>query len=925
MSDLPTGTLTFLFTDIAGSTRLWDTQHAAMKQAHERQADLIAAFVHQYNGHLVRNRGEGDSTFSVFSSPMDALAAAAGFQRALHADTWPTDTPLRIRAALHIGPAELHWGDYNSTAVNRCARLRSLAAAGQTLVSQAIFEETQDHLPEGVTLRSLGSHRLKDLQRPELVYQLCHPDLPDDFAPLRSLDTLPTNLPQQLTRFIGRETEILQLASLLHPDTASPSRLLTLLGAGGAGKSRLAVQVGAELLEDYPDGVWLVELAAIEAEALVAQVALTAMGLRDEPGRTAEETLQTYLQGRKLLLVLDNCEHMVGACARLVEALLRSSPSLRVLATSREALNIPAETVWRIPSLSLPESGDQATREAIHTSEAVQLFLDRAQAASPHFVLTDGNASLLAQICRRLDGIPLALELAAARVRVLSVEQIAARLDDRFKLLTGGSRTALPRQQTLRALIDWSYALLSASEQELLVRLSVFAGGWTLEGAEQICEGGEIEDWEVLDLLTSLVDKSLVIYEDSGEFPRYGMLESIREYGHEKLTQSDQEATYLRRHGDYYSALAVETEPQLLGPEQARLLKELEAEHDNMRAVLARVHEILDGPEIALRLTSGFWRFWWMRGFWREGLGHLLTALENAPNASDLRARATTRNGAGVIATRLGDFVQARALLETALSERRQQNDRKGAAGSLFNLAHVEAYQGNLNHARDYYELSLEIHREFQNESSQAYCLLGLANTTALLGDHTLASERFESALALLHRLGDRGGEMLVLGNYGGHLLNQGDAQRCIAYTEQALSISRELNNLEAEGLYLPNLAGAAIALGEYRQAYAYLREALRASVRLGDKRTLAASLEAMAMLYSFLEEAAKSARLYGCTDIGYDRIALKRPEQGEQFRESRFIVLREQLGEERFTALWTEGQQLSMEAAVQEVLAEED
>jgi tetratricopeptide (TPR) repeat protein len=379
-----------------------------------------------HNGHSVRSRGEGDSTFSVFRSPADALAAACAFQRALHAEEWPTDTPLRVRAALHIGPAELREGDYNSTAVNRCARLRSLAAPGQTLVSQAVADLTRDLLPEGVTLRSLGSHRLKDLQRPEQIFQLCHPDLPDDFAPLRSLDTLPTNLPPLLTSFIGREAELQQLTSLLRTDAlAGPpaALLLTLADPGGAGKTRLAMQAGAELLEAYPDGVWLVELAPLADDALVAQTVAAKLGLQEEPGRTLLQTLQEYLRGRTLLLVLDNCEHLVDACAQLATSLLRTCPNLRLLATSREPLNIAGETIWRIPSLSLPEGTETVSLAAVQASEAARLFIDRAQTVSPGFQATEQNADAIARISRRLDGIALALELAAARTRALSVHR----------------------------------------------------------------------------------------------------------------------------------------------------------------------------------------------------------------------------------------------------------------------------------------------------------------------------------------------------------------------------------------------------------------------------------------------------------------------------------------------------------------------
>ena len=516
MSALPDGTVTFLLTDVEGSTALWERSSEAMQAALARHDAIMADVVGRHNGIVVKSRGEGDSIFAVFGLARDAVAAAAELQRTLQTEPWPTETQLRVRMALHTGEAELRDGDYFGSVVNRAARLRAVAYGGQILLSQATEQLVQDHLAADLGLYDLGEHRLRNLERPERIFQLTAPDLPRESRPLLTLDTLPNNLPTQLTSFVGREREIAEVRALL-----STVRLLTLVGSGGAGKTRLSLQVAAGLVDRYPDGVWLVELAALADPTLVPQTVAAALGVRDPGARSLTAVLAEHLQSKQILLVLDNCEHLVGACAELADALLHASPGLRILATSREALGIAGETTWRVPSLLLPDPRQLPTADRLLAFEAVRLFIERAVAAAPGFTITNANAPAVVQICQRLDGIPLAIELAAVRVKVLTPEQIAARLDDRFRLLTAGSRTALPRQQTLRALVDWSHELLTEPERLLFRRLSVFAGGWTLEAAEAVCaddasSGAQqaLDAFEILDLLALLVDKSLVLTDE---------------------------------------------------------------------------------------------------------------------------------------------------------------------------------------------------------------------------------------------------------------------------------------------------------------------------------------------------------------------------------------------------------------------------
>jgi predicted ATPase/class 3 adenylate cyclase len=571
-TSLPTGTVTFLFTDIEGSTQLWEQHPDAMRLALARHDASLTAAIQSNHGHVFKT--VGDAFCAAFAMAPDAIDAALAAQRHLHA-LQPSAVPsaaglaLKVRIALHTGAAKVRGGDYFGPALNRVARLLAIAHGGQVLLSGATQELVQDDLPPGSSLRDLGRHRLRDLQRPEQVYQLFAPDLPAHFPPLRSLEAFRHNLPVQLTSFIGRKREMAEVKRLL-----AESRLLTLTGSGGCGKTRLALQVAADLLEEFPEGVWLVELAPLADPGLVPQAVASVLGLREEPGRSLTATLTDALRARSLLLVLDNCEHLLSACAQLVESLLHACPQLRVLASSREGLGIGGEQTYPVPSLSLPDPQRLPALDELQEYEAVRLFAERAGLSQPRFAVTAANAPSVVQVCRRLDGIPLAIELAAARMKALPVEKIAERLDDCFRLLTGGSRTALPRQQTLRALIDWSYNLLSEPERTLLRRVSVFAGGWTLEAAEAVCAGEAecagappgplpgIKAWEVIDLLTSLVEKSLVMYEEQGGEARYRLLETVRQYARDRLLETGEAAAVRGRHRDWCLALAERAEPE---------------------------------------------------------------------------------------------------------------------------------------------------------------------------------------------------------------------------------------------------------------------------------------------------------------------------------------------------------------------------
>ena len=571
MSELPIGTITYLFTDVVGSTPLWQQHPLEMNNVMAHHDSLLTSIIEANGGTVVRPRGEGDSIFAVFMRATDAVGAASAAQQLLLAETWPEDIAINVRMALHTGESELREHDYYGNAVNRCARLRSIAHGGQILISEATAQLVRDDLSGEISLRELGAHRLKDLQRPEQVFQLLHPNLPADFPALNCLDARPHNLPVQLTSFIGREEEIDEVNGLL-----STARLVTLAGAGGSGKTRLAQEIGASVIEEYPDGVWFIGLADLaDPNMLRPHVADTF--------RVGEDALYGYLQGKSILLILDNCEHMVVGAASLVQWLL-SCPGVNVIATSREALNLAGERTFQVPPLPVPVNN--ADQRILPGCPSVQLFLERARAANPAFELTATNAASVSQIVRRIDGIPLAIELAASRVILLQPAEIASRLDESFKLLRGGPVNALAHHQTLESCIDWSYDMLGSEQQTLFRQLSVFRGGFTLPACGAVSESDD--EFEVLESLSQLADKSLVRTVAAGEETRYYLLEPLRQYAAARIT-ADETVEAGGRHGRYFQGLAERAAPELRGPDQLEWLTRLETEHDNLRAAMRGV------------------------------------------------------------------------------------------------------------------------------------------------------------------------------------------------------------------------------------------------------------------------------------------------------------------------------------------------
>ena len=701
------------------------------------------------------------------------------------------------------------------------------------------------------------------------------------------------------------------------------TRLLTLVGTGGIGKTRLALQAAAEVMAAYRDGVWLVDLAPLTDPALVPSAVAQVLGVREAVGKTLIETLCRQVKGRELLLVLDNCEHLLDGCAKVADALLRQCRGVQILASSREALGISGEQAYRVPSLSLPDPKQVHSPVSVAQFEAIQLFTDRALLARPNFRVTDQNASTLASVCYRLDGIPLAIELAATRVRSLSLEEIDGKLDQRFRLLTGGSRTALPRQQTLRSLIDWSYDLLNDPEKLLLQRLSVFAGGWTLEAVERVCAGEGMEEWEILDLLTSLSDKSLVMAEQDDEHSRYRLLDTVRQYALEKLAESGGGEAVRKRHLDHFLALAEEAEPKLISAQQTEWLQRLDKEYANLRS--AQDWSFVEaGSGQGLRLCGALQRYWVTRGHLSEGREWCMRALGKAGAEDRTHERAKALNSAGLLAYYQADFPAARALNEESLAIRRQLGDRRGIAPSLNNLGLVACDQGDYRGGSALYEESLAIKRELGDRSGIANLLNNLGNAAYERGDFVFARALHEESLAIRREVGDRQGLANSLNSLGNLASDQGDFASAQSLHEESLAIKRELGYGQGIASSLNSLGNLASDQGDLVSARARQEESLTIVLELGDRWGIARSLAGLAAVVATLGNSLRAAQIWGAAERLRAEVGAPLSPNERSHNDRTVAASRATLGDDAaFDHAWQEGRALTLEQAIELALEE--
>ena len=911
MDEFPSGTVTFLFTDIEESTRLWQEQPEVMSIAHRRHDEILREAIESNNGHIFQI--VGDSFSAAFRNAIDGLRAALSAQRALQKDpaffansaeaTGNLHVPIRVRMGLHTGSAELvkdGSGKYNGyVTVASTQRVMSVAHGGQILLSQTTYDLSQNHLPEGIRLRDMGLHRLKGLRAPLQLYQLLAPDLTQEFPVIYSLDAFPNNLPVQLTSFIGREKEIAEIKKLL-----SSARLVTLTGSGGTGKTRLSQEVGTETLTNFPHGVWLIELASLTESSQIIPAVAHAFGLQELPFNSLTNLVVDYLREKKLLLILDNCEHLISACAHLADELLHHCAGLRILASSREALGISGEVTYHVPSLA--------------DSESTRLFVDRARSVNPNFQLTESNALSVAQICSRLDGIPLAIELAAARVKLLSPEQIAARLDDRFRLLVGGSRTALPRQQTLRALIDWSYDLLTEEERRLLQFASVFTGGWTLDALEAVTD-----DPNTLEHLEQLINKSLVVTEERENEMRYFMLETIRQYAREKLFDAKQSSAARERHFFYFDGLSEKLWQEFYSSTDQLLWRDkVDDEHENLRAALewGLENKIEDAIHLAANfcIASG-----WLSGM-REDLHLVEAALERIKSlppltgdaqiqrqkliAKALFALGTVGIGTGraimplqeaiAISRFTGDklmlgyslemyctasrFGEAPGALEAAQEGlsifTNEVHDHWGLGMAYQNMVSIAIQQGNLVEKEKYLRKLKELVREAPISFQSGIFFLGIGLDESVRGNYDAAKQFFENGLRIFIRL----------------------------------------RNRNFQTIFLSELGHIARHTGDLHQARKIYRETLSSWQDLGNRGAVAHQLECFGFLSLHAEEPDRALRLFGAAEALRERIQSSMAEEERVEYDAAVVQIRSMLTQADFDSLWAEGQSLSTEQAIE-------
>jgi predicted ATPase/class 3 adenylate cyclase len=908
MAVRPTGTVTFLFSDIEGSTARWERDSDVMATALARHDALMRVALEARGAYIFKT--VGDEFCAAFATASDAVAAALDAQRALVAEDFSAVEGIRARMALHTGKCAERDSDYFGPTVNRVARLLAIGYGGQVLLSGACVELVQDKMPAETGLRDLGAHRLRDLAQPERVYQLIAPDLPGAFPELRSLDHLTSNLPAQLTSFVGREEVVAEITALL-----KEHRLVTLVGTGGAGKTRCAIRVGAELLNGFQDGVWLSELAPIYDQSFVAGTVARVLGVQESLNRPLLETLLAYIKRKRLLLILDNCEHVIGEAGTVAAAVLRGCPEVRILTTSREGLNIAGEQLYRMPALSMPAAGRALTAHDALSFGAPLLFADRACLADSRFALDDENAEKVAEICRRLDGIPLAIELAAATVKFLSLQQLGTMLDERFRVLTRGDRSALPRHQTMRALIDWSYDLLSENERTLFRKLSIFAGGFTLEMASAVCISAGIDETTVLNLLESLIDKSLVQAEVVKNGARYRLLESTRQYAQDRLAESGDHESVARAHATAFLALAENLERTWEVTTDRVWLAQAEPELENFRVALrwaleAR-HDVLLGQRLA-----GTLRWLWAFLGAVERLRSVQSALQLVSADTPPPVVAALDLAEATLASRLVQHNVSHAAAERALRRYSDLRDPLRIANARLYVGFALVHLERVAEAHPMLEQALAGARDVGAGKLAGNALAGLANARSEAGDPSAARALYAEALAVARASGAERSALTFAANLAETELQGGDAMAALRLARESLAAYRAFNDTSAIAPTLSNATAYLVALGRFEEARELGREALGAARAAQFHAVVAWALQHLAAVGALArttkaqrrEERERAGRLLGYVDGCLTALGAPRDYTEQQEYDAMLPALRNALGEEKLAMLLNEG-----------------
>ena len=866
MSTLPTGTVTFFFSDIEGSTRL-------IQQLGERYPDVLLAHHTIQREALAANGGhelrtEGDSFFIVFKSALEACAGAAAVQKRLHEYSWPIGNEVRVRIGLHTGEATLVGNEYLGLDVHRAARVASAGHGGQVLVSETTRVLVDHALPPGLALKDLGLHRLKDLARPERLFQLTVEGLPTDFPPLKTLEATPNNLPTQLTSFVGRDDQVREARLLL-----GRSRLLTLTGPGGTGKTRLSLQIAAGVLDQFPDGVYFVPLSAIHDPDLVPSAIAQALAISMTGSRPPIEALLENLREKQTLLVLDNFEQVLEA-APIATQLLEGSAGLRVVVSSRIALRVSGEQEFPGPPLALPDLTALPGLAALSQFEAVRLFIERAVAVKPDFQATNENAPAIAGICERVDGLPLAIELAAARVKLFSPQALLSRLEKSFTALGSGTRDAPARQQTLRGAILWSYDMLDAGARRLLARVSVFARGGNLEQLEPVC--GPVEDvgGDVLGALDWLAEQNLLRRLPDFDEPRFLMLQTIRDFAMERLEESGEANAIRDRHLAAFIALTQQAQPYLFGPQRKQWLDRLEEDHDNIRAALEWA--VTSGnAQQAMRLSAAFWRFWQMRGHLHEGRRRMEEVLAMPGSVEFPKERLAALEAAGGLAYWQADMPVAQRFYDECVELTRNVGDDRALANALYNAAFPRVVgRAAIDEAKPMLAEALPLFRKVDDQTGVARVLWGIGNAYFFNREYADARPVLEEAVALNRKLDDRFGLGWSIHTLGLVTFNLGDVQRARACWLEAIDLFATAGDVPGMVLQLDNLSALARQDGDFQRA-------------------------------GRLWAAASAHQISSGTGLG----RLLREEEGRTGREG--------LSDDEVARVWAEGQAMSLEQAV--------
>lgn len=848
------GTVTFLFTDIEGSTKLAQTNSESYNDSLEKHHDLMDKIICANNGFVFKLIG--DAFCASFENAEDAVRAAVSAQTELNTVDWG-ESVIKVRMGIHTGNAEWNEKDYMGyMTLARTNRVMSLAYGGQILISHDSVDHIGEALLQPINFRDFGERRLKDLIQPMRLYQIISPVIPSEFPPLKTLDARPNNLPVQLTSFIGRDRELSELKNL-----CLGTRLLTLLGPGGTGKTRLALQAGADLIDEFANGVWIAELASINDKPGLLQAIMKALNIEEHGQRTMEESIALFLKDKELILILDNCEHVINECAALAEYLLGQTDKLRIIATSRESLKCSGEQSYIIPSLAHPDRTEKLSPESLMQYESVRLFVERTLLVNPKFRVSNENASALSEVCSRLDGIPLAIELAAAKMKVMSVEKLNSRLDDRFRLLTSGKRTALPRQQTLKALIDWSYDLLPDEEKILWKRLSVFSGGFSLEAAEEVCSDDDLDEFGILDSINNLAEKSILIFDDSAE--RYKMLETIHQYGSELLIVDKAELDALRmKHLKYFETFSRQQNVLFRTPEQAGAFDRIEADHGNIQSALSYSFESGDYVTTA-EIASLVSYVWIIRGYLFIGNSWFDKLLAHE-NEIPKKTFSGLLDRAGGLKLHLSAYDECERLYEKSLLIKEELGDKEGIMLSLNRLGPIKARKGEYQKAGLMFEQFLSMVRELDMKSSLPNALNNLILLELYTGAYEMAHLHIEESLQVCQECGNLQELYFANRNAAKLAFALGDIERSIEFHNKALLLSREISYKSGISVTLTEMAQALILKNDPASAKLKLEESLMLAKESDEKICIAMSLIGLGELSEAESDDTSAANYFG-------------------------------------------------------------